>query len=96
MAVKLKNVTTGKPGSYTVKLPPEVNTELMSYQAAYQEQYGEEIQADVLITAIVGEYLASDSQFQASKKDNAKGGTKRKPKTPATVPPATNATSEAA
>ena len=95
MAVKLKNVTTGKPGSYSVKLPPEINSELLAYQAAYQEQYKEEIQIDVLITAIVGEFLASDSQFQASKKET-KGGTKRKPKNQDTQPPGTSATNEVA
>jgi hypothetical protein len=95
MAIKLKNVTTGKPGNYTIKLPPETNTELVAYQAAYKEQYGEEILADVLIAAIVGEYLASDSQFQASKKDAGKGSTKRKKNQP-TETPAANATSEAA
>jgi hypothetical protein len=99
MAVKLKNLTVGKPGSYTVKFSPETHAEVLAYVEAYQEEHGTEIPVDVLIAGIVIEYISSDTEFLAWKKANAKGGAqsggKGKPKPASAPPPASEPTSEA-
>jgi len=94
MAVKLKNISVGKPGSYTVKFSPEAHAEVLAYVDAYHEEHGTEVPVDVLIAGIVTEYISSDTEFLAWKKANAKGGTppggkgKRKP---TSVTPSANA-----
>ena len=74
MAVKLKNISIGKPGTYTVKFSPEIHGEVLAYVEAYQEEHGTEIPVDVLIAGIVAEFISSDTEFLAWKKANAKGG----------------------
>lgn len=97
MAVKLKNLSIGKPGSYNVKFTPEAHAELLAYVEAYQEDHGTEIPVDVLIAGIVSEYITSDTEFLAWKKakDGAPTGRKGKRKAPATNPPESAPTAEA-
>lgn len=99
MAVKLKNISVAKPGSYTVKFSPEAHAEVLSYVEAYHVEHGTEIPVEVLIAGIVTEYISSDTEFLAWKKANAKGGTqpagKGKRKAMAATPQASDPTSEA-
>ncbi len=99
MAVKLKNLSIGKPGNYTVKFSAEAHAELLAYVEAYQEDHGTDIPVDALIAGIVTEYISSDTEFLAWKK--AKGGSqpggkgKRKAATTDAPPPASEQTTEA-
>jgi len=80
MAIKLRHFTDlqHKDGKYTVTLPGPINAELGQYVEAYHEAYNDSgATAENLIAAIINQFLAGDTAFQAWKKDREKPGASR-------------------
>jgi len=75
MAIKLRHFTDlqHKDGKYTVTLPGPINAELGQYVEAYREAYNDSgATSENLIAAIINQFLAGDTAFQAWKKDREK------------------------
>lgn len=97
MAVKLRRLSDlhTKEGKYTIVLPGPIKAELTAYIDAYRESYSDEsVTPELVISAIVNQFLGSDSAFQAWKKERegaSAGRAARRSRATSDSAPASNA-----
>jgi hypothetical protein len=67
--LKLARLPDRKPVKLTIMLPPETNTALQAYGAAYREAYGEEEEVAELVPYMIDSFLSTDRGFAKVRKN---------------------------
>ena len=69
--IKLNKLPDTKPTKHTISVAPDLEADLQSYAAVYEQAYGEKANISALIPSMLTSFLASDAGFKKAKRELA-------------------------